>query len=247
AMQSGERIIIEDVEVDHAFEPHRQVAATAGFRAVQSTPLKSRTGSVLGMLSTHFRTVHRPSQPDERLLYLYPRHSAHLIERIRSEEALRRSEAQLRQLADAMPQIVWTARPDGYLDYYNERWYEYTGFLRGQYGQPSWEPILHPDDVQRCVDTYFGCIKAEKPYQIEYRFKDRRPGGYRWFLGRAMPVRDERGQVVRWLGTCTDIDDTKRAEEQLAGHSQRLREVAAASGKVHSATTTEGVLQTATE
>jgi PAS domain S-box-containing protein len=131
------------------------------------------------------------------------------------EEALRRSEAQFRQLADAMPQIVWAARPNGYLDYYNERWYEYTGFPRGEYGQQSWEPILHPDDVQRCVETYFGCIKAGQPYQIEYRFKDRRTGGYRWFLGRALPVRDESGHIIRWFGTCTDIDDTKKAQEAL--------------------------------
>jgi PAS domain S-box-containing protein len=215
AMRSGDRIIIEDVELDPGFAPHRHVAAAAGYRAVQSTPLKSRGGSVLGMLSTHFCEPHRPSARDERLLDLYARHAADLIERIRFEEALHRSEAQFHQLADAMPQIVWTARPDGYLDYYNERWYEYTGFPREEYGQQSWEPILHPDDVQRCVDTYFGCIKTEKPYQIEYRFKDRKTGGFRWFLGRAMPVRDESDKIVRWFGTCTDIDDTKKAGERL--------------------------------
>jgi PAS domain S-box-containing protein len=170
-----------------------------------------------------------------------------VTERKQMEETLRQSETRFRQLADAMPQIVWTAQPDGYLDYYNERWYEYTGFPRGEYGQPSWEPILHPDDVRRCVDTYFGCIRAERPYQIEYRFKDRTTGGYRWFLGRAMPVRDEHGKVVHWFGTCTDIDDTKRVEEDLARQSERLREVAAASALIHSATTPEGVLQIATE
>jgi PAS domain S-box-containing protein len=138
-----------------------------------------------------------------------------VADRRQAEAALRASEAQFRQLADAMPQIVWAARSDGSIDYYNERWYEYTGFPRGEYGQQSWEPILHPDDVQRCVDTYFGCIKAEKPYQIEYRFKDRKTGGYRWFLGRAMPVRDEQGRIVRWFGTCTDIDDTKKTGERL--------------------------------
>jgi PAS domain S-box-containing protein len=132
-----------------------------------------------------------------------------------ADEALRHSEAQFRQVADAMPQMVWAARPDGFIDYYNERWYEYTGFPRGHYGQESWEPILHPDDVERCVTTYFGCIKAEKPYQIEYRFKHRKTGGYRWFLGRAMPVRDESGKIIRWFGTCTDIDDTKRSAERL--------------------------------
>jgi PAS domain S-box-containing protein len=144
--------------------------------------------------------------------------------RKQAEEALRRSEAQFRELADAMPQIVWAARPDGSIDYYNERWYEFTGFPRSEGGQPSWEPILHPDDFQRCRDAYFGCIKTEKPYQIEYRFKDRKTDGYRWFLARAVPVRDEQGRIVRWFGTSTDINDTKRAEEALREADHRKDE-----------------------
>jgi PAS domain S-box-containing protein len=132
-----------------------------------------------------------------------------------AERLLQEGEARFRQLADAMPQIVWAARPDGYIDYYNERWYDFTGFPRSEFGQQSWQPILHPDDVQRCVETYFGCVREGRPYQIEYRFRDRRTGSYRWHLGRALPVRDAAGQVVRWFGTCTDIDDQKQAEESL--------------------------------
>src|SRR5262245_34606857 len=88
AMRSGQRIILEDVELDPAFEPHRRIAAAAGYRAVQSTPLKSRNGSVLGMLSTHFRLPQRVSERNQRLLDLYARHAADLIERLRMEEAL---------------------------------------------------------------------------------------------------------------------------------------------------------------
>ena len=126
---------------------------------------------------------------------------------------LRGSERRFRQLADTMPQIVWAARPDGYIDYYNQRWYEYTGFTES-YGHESLEPILHPDDLQRCVETYFACIREGKPYEIEYRFKDRFGGGYRWFMGRALPIKNERGEIVRWFGTCTDIDDVKRAQRE---------------------------------
>jgi PAS domain S-box-containing protein len=135
--------------------------------------------------------------------------------RRRDEVQARQSAAQFRQLADALPQIVWTARPDGFIDYYNERWYEFSAFSRDAFGDQSWKPILHPDDLQRCEETYYKCIQTGCHYQIEYRFKDRATGGYRWFLGRAYPVRDEQGQIVRWFGTCTDIDDTKRAEETL--------------------------------
>ncbi len=139
-----------------------------------------------------------------------------------SQEALRRSEAQFRQLADAMPQIVFAARPDGSTDYLNERWYEFTGLARGAFGQESWEPVLHPDDRRRSVDAYFACIQAGRPFQIEHRFNDRRTGGYRWFLSRAVPVRDEAGRVVRWFGTCTDIDDMKRAAEEVERQREDL-------------------------
>ena len=135
-----------------------------------------------------------------------------ISERKRAEESLRQSEALFRQLADAMPQIVWAAQPDGHIDYYNRRWYEFTGFSE-DYREENWKELLHPDDVERHVAVYFGCIRAERPYQIEYRFKDHQTGRYRWFLGRALPVRNESGKVIRWFGTCTDIDDLKRAEE----------------------------------
>jgi PAS domain S-box-containing protein len=92
AMLSGERVIVEDVLLDPEFEPHRQIAAAAGFRAVQSTPVRTRDGRVLGMLSTHFREPHRVSNRDQRLLDLYARHAADLIERIRSEEALKEAD-----------------------------------------------------------------------------------------------------------------------------------------------------------
>ena len=147
-----------------------------------------------------------------------------ITERKRAEEALRESEQRFRQLAEAMPQIVWTACPDGYIDYYNDRWYEFTGFPRGEFGQSSWKPILHPNDMQRCTDTYFDCISNGKPYQVEYRFKDRMTGTYRWFMGRALPVHNEQGEIVKWFGTCTDIDDQKRAEQEIRTFNRELEE-----------------------
>jgi PAS domain S-box-containing protein len=131
------------------------------------------------------------------------------------DAALHHGEERFRYLADALPQIVWMARPDGILDYYNERWYDFTGFPRGQTGDDSWKPILHPDDMAPCLERWYSAVRSGREYQIQYRFKDRRGGGYRWFLGRAVPVRDERDRVIRWFGTCTDIDDQKRAEQKL--------------------------------
>ncbi len=171
-----------------------------------AAPIKDEQGTILGVVLI-FRDV---------------------SEKRKDEDRLRQSEAQFRQLADALPQLVWTARPDGFLDYYNERWYEFTGFPRDEYGDLSWKPILHPDDVTACVEAYYGFIRAGALYRTEYRFKDRRTGGYRWFLGQAYPVRDELGRIVRWFGTYTDIDETKQAEQTsrfLADASTTLAEL----------------------
>ena len=149
-----------------------------------------------------------------------------ISERKRAEAELLASEARFRQLADTMPQIVWTARPDGYLDYYNERWYEFTGLARGIHGDASWEGILHPDDALRCRETWYHAVGSGKPYNIEYRFWDRRELGWRWFIGRALPVRNSEGNIVKWFGSCTDIDDQKRVEDDLRRANQDLEQFA---------------------
>ena len=138
-----------------------------------------------------------------------------ITERIHADKALRESEERFRQLANAMPQIVWTARPDGHLDYFNERWYEYTGLPRESDEDEGWMPILHPDDVQSTTDAWHAAVQSGQPYEIEYRFKNAATGEYRWHMGRAVPVRDDAGGIVRWFGTSTDIHDKKLAEEEL--------------------------------
>ena len=148
-----------------------------------------------------------------------------ITERKQAEEALRRSEEKFRQLADAMPQIVWTAGPDGDVDYYNERWYEFTGNSRDGGGDKSWKPVLHPADVRRCLDVWYRAVETGEPYQIEYRLKNGQTGEYRWHLGRALPVKDASGRVARWIGTCTNIDDQKRTEAALRDSEERFRKL----------------------
>ncbi len=132
-----------------------------------------------------------------------------------AEEALRQSELNFRTLADTMPQIIWTAQPDGCLDYYNQRWYDYTGMNFEQTQGWGWQPVLHPDDLQMCLDTWSESVSIGKDYQIEYRFRRASDGQYRWHLGRAFPLRNENGQIVKWFGSGTDIDDKKRTEATL--------------------------------
>ncbi len=142
-----------------------------------------------------------------------------------AELALVESEHRLRFLADAMPQIVWTARPDGALDYYNQRWYEYTGLTFEQTQGWGWQPVLHPNDVGPCTERWTRSYTTGEPYQTEYRFRRASDGAYRWHLGRALPQRDPAtGTIVRWVGTCTDIDDQKRAAEAAHASEAALRE-----------------------
>ncbi len=137
-----------------------------------------------------------------------------ITERKRTEQTLRDGERQLRELADSMPQIVWAARPDGHFDYYNRRWYEFTGRPEGLTGDASWSDVVHPDDQHECLARWHQATSSGDAYEIEYRLREKR-GTYQWFLRRALPVRDQAGRITRWFGTCTNIDGVKHKEEVL--------------------------------
>ncbi len=117
-----------------------------------------------------------------------------------------------RTMADAMPQMVWTARADGFVDYYNQRWYDYTGLTLEETQGWGWKQTQHPDDVQRSIDMWSAALVKGEVVEIEMRFLRASDKTWRWHFTRAVPVRDEAGRVIQWVGTCTDIDDRKVAE-----------------------------------
>ena len=131
----------------------------------------------------------------------------------RTAGELRDSEARFRAITESMPQIVWSARPDGHHDYYNPRWYEFTGVPQGSTDGEGWSAIFHPDDRSLAWEQWRHSLSTGEPYEIEYRLRHR-SGEYRWVLGRALPVRGPDGGILRWMGTCTDIHDLKQAEER---------------------------------
>lgn len=131
-----------------------------------------------------------------------------------SEASVRESEARFRHLADALPQLVWMARPDGRFDYFNRRWFEFTGLSLEEAAADAWERVLHPNDILPCVNRWAEAVRTGHVFQFEFRLRDGKTGEYRWFLARAVPVRDIGGQIVRWFGTGTDIDDTKKAADR---------------------------------
>lgn len=145
-----------------------------------------------------------------------------ISDRKHTEEALRESELNYRMLADTMPQLFWTTLPDGYHEYYNRRWYDYTGLTLEETQGSGWNDVLHPEDRQRSWEVWSESLRTGKNYEIEYRFR-RYDGEYRWFLGRAFPLRDENGQIIRWFGSCTDIHDQKIALEERDRAVERER------------------------
>ncbi len=114
-----------------------------------------------------------------------------------------------------MPAMVWSARPDGHVDYYNERFYELTGAPRGEGGDSPWAGVLHPDDLLATLDRSRESMKSGEPVEMEVRIKDQKTGSFRWHLCRAVPARDRTGKIVRWFGTNTDIHERKQAEDQI--------------------------------
>ncbi|MCC2670636.1 MAG: tmoS, partial [Armatimonadetes bacterium] len=145
-----------------------------------------------------------------------------ISERKRAEDAreslllaLVGSEEQYRALADAMPQLVWTAVPDGSFDYVNQRWVEYTGLSQDDSEGDGWQAALHPDDLRPTVERWKQSVRTGQVFEIGCRFRRSRDAMHRWHLSRALPQRDADGRICRWLGTCTDIDDQKRIEDSL--------------------------------
>ncbi|HEX2544159.1 MAG TPA: PAS domain S-box protein, partial [Ramlibacter sp.] len=142
-------------------------------------------------------------------------------QRVAAQAALRESEAKFRAIANSVDQMIWSTRADGFHDYYNDRWYEYTGVPYGSTDGEGWSDMFHPEDQKRAWTVWRHSLTTGKPYHIEYRLRHR-SGGYRWVLGRAQPVRDEHGQIVRWFGTCTDIQDIVDAREVLSRSREEL-------------------------
>ena len=147
---------------------------------------------------------------------------------VQTQAALRESELKFATLTDAMPQMVWSTLPDGFHDYYNLQWYAFTGVPKGSTDGEAWNGMFHADDQERAWAAWRHSLATGEPYAIEYRLRHR-SGAYRWALGRALPVRNEQGNIVRWIGTCTDIHEAKlmAMQSELMSHelSHRIKNI----------------------
>ena len=136
-------------------------------------------------------------------------------------EALRDSEARFRTLTESVPQLVWTCQPDGACDFLSRQWIEYTGCPAEKQFNYGWAEHLHPDDRERVTNAWRAAVSTGDPYDVEFRIR-RADGVYRWFKTRAVPLRDAAGEIVKWIGSNTDMEDYKRSEQHLHTQLERL-------------------------
>jgi PAS domain S-box-containing protein len=183
-------------------------------RSYLAVPVVSRSDELLGKLLFAHPAPDVFTERAQHLLTGIAAEAGIALDNARLYRAVSNSAAHFRQLADAMPQIVWSAEADGRIDYLNRRWYEFTG-LPKESPNNSWLSFLHPEDFPRCTETWKKSIKTGRPFEAECRLLDRHTGEHRWHLIRAVPNLDENGHVVGWFGTCTDIGDQKRVEGEI--------------------------------
>jgi diguanylate cyclase (GGDEF)-like protein/PAS domain S-box-containing protein len=144
----------------------------------------------------------------------------------------RKDELFFRTLAEALPEMIWTANPDGMDDFFSKKWFEYTALTPEQSLGTGWTVAVHPDDLSPCLAKWKTAQASGEPYEVEYRFR-RADGIYRWFLGRANPIRDGKGEIVKWFGTCIDIEDQKHNQQVLEKQiNERTAELADANTRL---------------
>jgi len=229
-------VIISDIESDPPWSDitapdYTEIALSYGLRAAWSQPLISKDNELLGTFAIYYREPRQPSDSDLKLIEGAANIAVIAIKGERSQTALKnafeeikQSEARLRKIIDTIPTLAWCGLPDASKEFFNKRWHDYTGLSPEEASGWGWKVTIHPDDLEKLMDRSFKFIASEEPGEVEARMR-RFDGEYRWFLFRAEPLRDEHGNVVNWYGTNTDIEDRKRAEEELRQDEMELRQI----------------------
>src|SRR5216684_3817078 len=238
-----EPVYTQDTQTDPLWKDCRDVAVRNGLRAIWSTPILSDDNAVLGTFAMYYGEPRLPSPEHIQLIDMATQMARVAIEAKGSEERMaekiqalsRQKEDHLRLVIDTIPTMAWSVLPDGTVDFVNQRWLEYTG-LSSENALEETNRTVHPEDLPRVMDKWSVDMAAGESSEDEMRLR-RADGEYRWFLVRTVPLRDEQGNIVKWYGTSTDIEDRKRAEDALRESEENFRQLAENIGEVFWMTT----------
>ncbi|AGA28643.1 PAS domain S-box protein [Singulisphaera acidiphila] len=214
AVYRGEQVIVADIANDPLWVDYQDLALDYGFRACWSTPIPSSEGNVLGTFALYFPATQRPTPYDQEMVELLARTAGVAIERQRADDRLRHSEDRYRTLIEVSPQVVWYAEADGSLTYCNTWFLELTGLSKAASQGSGWMQAIHPDHRDRVREVWRTAAARSANYEVEIPFRRAADGTYRWHVAKGVPVKDQEGQVISWVGVATDIDDRKRADEE---------------------------------
>jgi PAS domain S-box-containing protein len=212
-LRSGETLVVRDVDAEFLPAEGADMFKAIGISAIITCPLV-KDGGLRALMAVHQSTP-RDWTPDEiALVKEVAERCWTTLERRKAVAELRASEENFRTLSEAVPEIVWVTSPDGWNLYINQRWVDYTGLTLAESLGHGWIKPFHPDDQQRAQDAWQQALRTGETYSIECRLR-RADGVHRWWLIRGEPLRDTAGAILKWFGTCTDIDELKQAQSRI--------------------------------
>jgi formate hydrogenlyase transcriptional activator len=229
----NEQVIAPDLTTETRWAAYEwcPMALAHGVRACWSTPISSSGGTVLGAFAMYYPEPKTPTPLDQSIIDQFTHIASITVERQRSQQALtsaldeiRRSEAKLRQVIDAIPTLAWCNLSDGPNEFLNKKWHEYTGLSHEESHGWGWQAAFHPEDLPSLMGKWRELLISGDPGEMEARLR-RHDGVFRWFLIRVEPLRDQTGKVIRWYGTSTDIQELKQTEEKLRDDERELRRI----------------------
>jgi PAS domain S-box-containing protein len=237
AVHRRERVIVRDIATDPLWRPYRMLALSHGLAACWSTPILDSGGRVLGTFAMYYGEPKLPTPADIQLTETATLLAKNVIKRARATTTLRQrtdaaerlavalqeSEARFRMMAETIPVQVWTARPDGLLDFVTKRTAEFFGVSQHELLGDRWALRVHPDDIERTTARWKRSLESGERYETEFRLLSR-DGEYRWHLVRAEAMFAEDGSIAEWFGCTADIEEHKRLEAALDAAADFARE-----------------------
>ena len=220
AARGGETIVIRDTQTDSRTD----AAAYAAYNIGSFVTVPCKRAGVWKFLLTVNDSAARDWREDEiELIQEITSRVFIRLERARAEENLRESEQQLHTLADSIPQLAWMAEPDGFIFWYNRRWYDYTGTTPEEMAGWGWQTVHDQAMLPKVLERWQASIETGEPFEMEFPLRRGADKLFRWFLTRVVPLRDSNGRIVRWFGTNTDIEEVRQARLQ-AEQANRLKD-----------------------